>query len=126
MQEVQYTQMILDGDYYVALNAVDAQDTNEADIFHFASQTACENALRMCDVMSGDAANMQLLTGKFDDGFALVFKEIGAASRAFVFGFTSEQDLDAARDLAIRFWELEHYDAFAESDGEDTAENLIG
>lgn len=115
MQEVQYTQMVLDGDYYVVLNAVDAQDTNVADIFHFASQTACENALRMCDVMSGDAANMQLLTGNFDDGFALAFKEIDS-SRAFVFGFTNEQDLNTAQQMAIRHWELAHGEEIADDD----------
>lgn len=118
MIDVNYSQMTLDGDNYIALNVVDAQDGHAADVFHFTSAVACENALKMCTVMNGDAADMQLLTGTINGGHALVFKSLDS-SKAFIFSFANEDDLNAAIQLAIRHWELAHGDEFTADDDVD-------
>lgn len=118
MIDVIFSQATLDGDEnYIAL---DAQDANSADVFHFTNSISCANALKMCNTIADEekAAHMHMLTGKIGGGFAIVFKAVDS-SRAFVFSFMSEEDLNTARNLAIRFWELAHYnEIIADEDDE--------
>lgn len=120
MIDVIFGQATLDGDKnYIVL---DAQDASSADTFHFTSDISCANALKMCDAIADEekAAHMHMLTGKIGGGFAIVFKAVDS-SRSFVFSFMSEEDLNTARNLAVRFWELAHYDEIT-ADEEDEAE----
>lgn len=124
MIDVIFSQATLDGDEnYIAL---DAQDANSADVFHFTSNISCANALKMCNTIADEekAVHMHMLTGKIGGGFAIVFKAVDS-SRAFVFSFTNEQDLNTAQQMAIRHWELANGEETADDERERDKQALI-